>query len=141
MSKEDINTEHLTFKGLSREVMVLGVPLTALALCLLLTVMVTFLLMPFLQGKAFFILMFPLPVIAFMRSVCKNDDQALRIVFYECKWATRRRNTKLFNKTTTILATKFGRQKYDYQRFLEQYSQEATSCCGFSSANIPARHS
>ncbi|WP_367418908.1 VirB3 family type IV secretion system protein [Snodgrassella alvi] len=141
MNKEDINFEQLTFNGLGRQVMVLGVPLTALATCLLLTFLITFLLMPFLNGKAFLIAMFPLPVIAFMRSICKNDDQALRIVFYDCKWAFRRRNVNLFNKTTTILSTKFGRQINDYQRFLEQYTQKATSWSRLHAEDIPTRYS
>ncbi|MCO6520574.1 MAG: VirB3 family type IV secretion system protein [Snodgrassella sp.] len=140
MNKEDINFEHLTYSGLNRQVMLFGVPLTALAACLLLTVLVTSLLMPFLEGKALFLLLFPLPVIAFMHSICKNDDQALRIVFYECKCSFRRRNVKLFNKTTTILSTKFGRQINDYQRFLEQHTQETTSWGRLSTESIPTRH-
>ena len=44
---------------------------------------------------------------------------------------------KMFNGTNTILATKFGRQQSDYQRFFEQRSKSATGTVGFSTENLP----
>ena len=46
----------------------------------------------------------------------------------------------MFNGTNTILATKFGRQQSDYQRFFEQRSKSATGTVGFSTENLPTRH-
>ncbi len=140
MKKEDIHTEQATFNGLNRRAMVLGIPLPALAVCGLAAVILTMATLPFLEGRASYFLLLPLPVLAFLYTISKNDDQALRIYFYETKYFLRRRNAKMFNGTNTILATKFGRQQSDYQRFFEQRSKSATGTVGFSTENLPTRH-
>ena len=81
-----------------------------------------------------------MPVLAFLYTISKHDDQALRVYFYETKYFLRRRNAKMFNGTNTILATKFGRQQSDYQRFFEQRSKSATGTVGFSTENLPTRY-
>jgi type IV secretion system protein virB3 len=140
MEKEDINTAQATFNGLSRQAMVFGIPLPALAVSLFIGVMATMATLPFLQGRALFFLLLPLPFLAFLHTICANDDQALRIYFYEVKYFLRRRNIKMFNGTNTILATKFGRQQSDYQRFFEQRAEGSTGAVGFSAENLPTRH-
>ncbi|MDO4997320.1 MAG: VirB3 family type IV secretion system protein [Neisseria sp.] len=140
MQKEDINTDQATFNGLNRKAMVFGIPLPALAVCGFIGVMATMIAMPFLEGRALFFLLLPTPFIAFLRTICANDDQALQIYLYELKYFLRRRNTKLFNGTNTILATKFGRQQSDYQRFFEQRSENSTSSIRFSTENLPTRY-
>ena len=139
MQKENIDTEQPTFNGLSRQAMVLGMPVLAIAACGFVSMMLMTVSLPFLQGKALFFLLLPIPILAFIRTICVNDDQALRVYFYETKYFLRRRNTKLFNGTNTILATKFGRQQSDYQRFFEQRSKSATGTVGFSTENLPTR--
>ena len=138
--REDIHTEQPTFNGMNRQAMVLGIPLPALAVCGLSGVMLMLVTLPFLEGRALFFLLLPLPVLFFFRTVCANDDQALRIYMYELKYFLRRRNAKMFNGTNTILATKFGRQQSDYQRFFEQRAQSATGTVGFSAENLPTRY-
>lgn len=139
-SQETIDTEQLTFNGLARQAMVIGVPITALAVCGFVGVMAVMIAMPFLQGKALLFILLPAPIIAFIHTACKNDDQALRIILYECKWFLRRRNAKLFNNTTTILATKYGRQIDDYQRFFDQCIKKSTSRHRFSTEDLPTRY-
>ena len=140
MKREDIHTEQATFNGLSRQAMLWGIPLPAVVACIFVGMMTAMLSMPFLQGKALFFLLLPFPILAFLRTICVNDDQALRIYFYETKYFLRRRNAKMFNGTNTILATKFGRQQSDYQRFFEQRSKSATGTVGFSTENLPTRY-
>ena len=140
MGKEDIHTEQFTFNGMGRKAMVFGIPLPALAISGFIGMMTVLIAMPFLEGRALFFLLLPLPLCAFFRTICANDDQALQIYFYEVKYFLRRRNTKLFNGTNTILATKFGRQQSDYQRFFEQHSESATGSFGFSAENLPTRY-
>lgn len=139
-SHETIDTEQLTFNGLARQAMVIGIPITALAICGFVGVIAVMIAMPFLQGKAFLFILLPTPIIAFMHTACKNDDQALRIILYECKWFLRRRNAKLFNNTTTILSTKFGRQIDDYQRFFEQYTAKSAIRSRLSTKDMPTRN-
>lgn len=139
-TKENIHTEQQTFNGLARQAMVMGVPLPALAACGFAGMMATLVAMPFLQGSALFFLLLPLPVIFFLRTICANDDQALRIYLYEFKWLLRKRNAKLFNGTLTILAIKFGRQLSDYQRFFEAGAQKPTGSSRFSTQNLPTRY-
>jgi len=139
-SQETIDTDQLTFNGLARQAMVIGVPITALAVCGFVGVMAVMIAMPFLHGKALLFILLPAPIIAFIHTACKNDDQALRIILYECKWFLRRRNSKLFNNTTTILSTKYGRQIDDYQRFFDQCIKKSTSRRRFSTEDLPTRH-
>lgn len=137
---ENINTQQLTFNGLSRQAMVIGVPLPALAVCGFVGVMATLLAMPILEGSALFFLLLPLPAVAFMHTICKNDDQALRVILAECRWFLRRRNARLFNNTTTILAIKFGRQQSDYQRFIEESTGRSARIPRLSAENLPTRN-
>ncbi|MFD1246050.1 VirB3 family type IV secretion system protein [Paralysiella testudinis] len=137
---EDIHTEQMTFNGLARQAMVIGVPLPALAICGFTGVMASMVAMPFLEGSALFFLLLPAPMIAFLRHICANDDQALRIIVSEMQWFVRRRNAKLFNGTNTILATKYGRQQSDYQRFFEQGAEGAAGTVGLSAQSLPTRH-
>ncbi|WP_230340290.1 hypothetical protein [Paralysiella testudinis] len=51
---EDIHTEQMTFNGLARQAMVIGVPLPALAICGFTGVMASMVAMPFLEGSALF---------------------------------------------------------------------------------------
>lgn len=138
--KEDIHTEQPTFNGMNRRAMVAGIPLPALAACGLAAVILTMATLPFLEGRALYFLLLPLPVLAFLYTINKHDDQALRVYFYETKYFLRRRNAKMFNGTNTILATKFGRQQSDYQRFFEQRSKSVTGTVGFSTENLPTRY-
>ncbi|WP_066570580.1 VirB3 family type IV secretion system protein [Snodgrassella sp. CFCC 13594] len=136
---EDINTEQPTFGGLARQAMVLGVPLPALAICGFVGLMAVLGTMPFLQGKALFFLLLPVPVVAFLRTICANDDQALKIIMAETQWFLRRRNAKLFNGTTTILATKYGRQLSDYQRFFDEGTKGSAGQFRLSAESLPTR--
>ncbi|MGB4882424.1 MAG: VirB3 family type IV secretion system protein [Neisseria sp.] len=138
--KEDINTEQPTYNALGRSAMFFGVPILALAVCGFVGVLGTLLAMPFLEGRALFILLLPIPFILFLRTISATDDSAFRIVSLELKWFLRKANGKLFNGTNTVLATKYGRQRSDYQRFFEQGPEGAASSIRLSAENLPTRH-
>ncbi len=137
---ENIETEQPTFNGMARQAMVMGVPLPALAVCGFVGTMAAMMTLPILEGSALFFLALPLPFIMFFRTICANDDQAIRIYMYELRWFLRKKNSKMFGGTNTILATKFGRQLSDYQRFFEQGSRKTTGSIRFSTENLPTRH-
>lgn len=140
MEKENIYTEQHTFNGLNRRAMMVGIPLGAVATSIFIAMGVTLPMMYFLGWRALLFLLLPVPFLAFLRTICANDDQALNIYRLETKYFLRRRNAKLFNGTNTILATKFGRQQSDYQRFFEQRSESAAGWSGFSTENLPTRY-
>ncbi len=140
MEKENIHTEQHTFNGLNRRAMMFGIPLEAVAISVFIGMAITLPMLFFLGWRALLFLLLPVPFLAFLRTICANDDQALNIYRLETKYFLRRRNAKLFNGTNTILATKFGRQQSDYQRFFEQRSKSATGTVGFSTENLPTRH-
>ncbi|WII91910.1 VirB3 family type IV secretion system protein [Kingella negevensis] len=137
---ENINTEYATYNALGRQAMIMGVPVVALAMSSFVLVMATMLAMPFLQGRALLILALLIPIFIGLRTVCETDDQALRIYVYEIKWFFRKRNAKMFNNTTTVIPTKYGRQNSDYQRFFQQDIQSAASAFRLTAANLPTRY-
>ncbi|MDO1509548.1 MULTISPECIES: VirB3 family type IV secretion system protein [unclassified Neisseria] len=140
MKREDIHTEHPTFNGLNRQAMMFGIPLQAVATCLFSGMMFSLPMTYFLGWRALLFLLLPLPFLAFLRTICANDDQALRIYYYEVMYFLRRRNAKMFNGTNTILATKFGRQQSDYQRFIEECVKSSTGAVRFSASDLPTRY-
>ena len=137
---ENINTEYATYNALGRQAMIFGVPVVGLAVSGFVLVMATMLAMPFLQGRALLILALLIPIFIGLRTVCETDDQALRIYAYEIKWFFRKKNTKMFNNTTTVIPTKYGRQNSVFQRFFQQDVQSATRAFRFTAANLPTRY-
>ncbi len=137
---ENINTEYSTYNALGRQAMIFGVPVVGLAVSGFVLVMATMLAMPFLNGRALLILALLIPIFIGLRTVCETDDQALRIYAYEIKWFFRKRNAKMFNNTTTIIPTKYGRQNSDFQRFFQQDVQSAARAFRLTAANLPTRY-
>ncbi|WP_107688770.1 VirB3 family type IV secretion system protein [Neisseria wadsworthii] len=137
---ENIDTEQPTFNGMARQAMVIGVPLPALAASGFVGMMATMISLPILEGSALFFLLLPIPFILFFRTICANDDQAIRMYVYELKWFLRKKNSKLFGGTNTLLSTKFGRDLSDYQRFFEQGSAKTACSIRFSTQDLPTRH-
>ena len=137
---EHINMEQPTYNGLNRSAMVLGVPLMPLAVCGFALIMTRLLAASFLGGKALLLLAMGIPVFLGLRTISANDDQAFKIYALEAKWFIRRKNAALFGGTSTILATKYGRQQSDYQRFLEQGAQGTAGTIGLYAENLPTRY-
>lgn len=137
---ENIHTEYPTYNGMNRAAMVWGVPLIPIAITGFVLMMTSLIGTALLGSRAFFILSLILPIFFSLKTICANDDQAVKIYIEELKWSLRRKNNKLFNNTLTILPIKHGRQQSDYQRFIEQNSQKPTSNQRFSTQNLPTRY-
>lgn len=129
-----------SFNALGRVAMVWGVPLIPLSVVTLISMLLFTAGMVFIGGKAMYFLLLPLPFIAFFKSVSAKDDQALRIIGLEVLWFLRRRNVRIFNGTTTVLSTKFGRDIHAYQRFFAQNPATAAGNGRFSAATCPTRN-
>jgi len=129
-----------TFNALGRAAMVLGIPVIPLALVMGGSLALTMLLLSVLKGKALLFMLIPIPVVIFMKTVSSNDDQALKIIGYELMCWFYRRNAAIFNGTTTILATHFGRNLNDYQRFVEQHTEKTDLQRYVPAENIPTYH-
>lgn len=136
----DIETEYPTFNGLNRQAMIWGVPLIPFMVCFFVLMMLFMMAMTFLGGKSLFILLLVIPIFLALRSISANDDQAFKIYSIEIKWYLRRQHAELFNGTTTIVSTKYGRQTSDYQRFFQQNFQETSRPIGISTENLPTRY-
>lgn len=135
----DIDTEYSTYDGLSREAMIAGVPIVP-AFILLIALMVGAMgLIPLLGLKALSVFLLGIPVIVFLRILVKRDDQAIRILGLEIYWWFVRRKSVLFGDTLTISATKFGRDRDDYIRFIGEDFEEAAAAARLFSESQSAR--
>lgn len=136
----DMETEYPTFNGLNRQAMIWGVPLIPFVVCVFVLMMLFMVAMTFLGGKSLFIVLLVIPIFLALKSISANDDQAFKIYGLEIKWYLRRQHAELFNGTTTIVSTKYGRQTSDYQRFFQQNFQKTTRPIGISTENLPTRY-
>lgn len=123
----NIDTEYSSYEGLSRVAMLAGVPIIPGFIILVVFMATAMFLMPVYGLKAFGIFLLALPCIFFLRMFTKRDDQALRLLGLEIYWWFIRRKSNLFGDTLTITATKFGRDRDDYIRFIKEETEEATA--------------
>ncbi|WP_373741704.1 VirB3 family type IV secretion system protein [Neisseria sp.] len=121
----NIDTEYGTYEGLSRVAMVWGVPLIPGFIIVMVFMSATMFLLPFYDLKAVGIFLLAIPCLVFLRYITKKDDQAIRILCLEIYWWFVRRKSNLFGDTLTITATKFGRERDDYIRCINEKSEEA----------------
>lgn len=129
-----------TYNALGRAALVFGVPLVPLAALVGGSLVLTMFLFTFMGGKALFLMVLPIPFVFLMKTISKADDQALFVLGYEIYCFFYRRNARLFNHTSTILGTHYGKKLNDYQRFFEQCAQASSGSIGFSTENIPTRY-
>ena len=92
----------------------------ALAVVLGGCLVITMALLTFIGGKALWVMALTIPILGLLKTISATDDGAVKILAYEVYCLFKRKNAKIFGGTTTVLATKYGRQKNDYQRFIEQ---------------------
>ena len=129
-----------TFNALGRAALVFGIPVVPLAMVAGGSLAATMLLLTILKGKALLLMLIPIPLVIFMKTVSCNDDQALKIIGYELRCWFYRRNATFFNGTTTLLATHFGRNLNDYQRFVEQHTEKTDLQRYVPAHDIPTYH-
>lgn len=92
-----------TYGALARPPMFFGVPLGFVGGILLFFVVMTLLGFKLLGGKAFFILLMPIPILLVCKTLCRNDDQALSVIGFELMCFFQRRNIRFFNGTFTVV--------------------------------------
>lgn len=112
-----------SYRALARAATILGLPLVPTVISMAACLMLTMISLSFIGNKALFIPLILIPILAFVRTMTLNDDQALRILGLQLMWVARRKNYRAFGQTNTIIATRYGRQKDDYTRFFEENNQ------------------
>ncbi|MBF0805003.1 MULTISPECIES: VirB3 family type IV secretion system protein [unclassified Neisseria] len=121
----NIDTEYNTYEGLSRQATVWGIPMIPVITIVGIFVLIALFTMQFLDLKAFAILLMAVPFLVFLKLMTQRDDQAVNIIALELYWHIQRRNADLFGNTLTLMPTKFGRERHDYERFIREDSDEA----------------
>jgi len=119
-------TEYLSYPALGRSPKVFGVPYMAgLWICC------GALFVGWAGGtfiNSFFWLFVPacIPVLLYVRSISETDDQAVRILLLEIKWALMKKMTgtsKYYGGTFTICPVSYGRKQRHVKRYFETFVQ------------------
>lgn len=105
-----------SYNGLSRVAMVWGIPLVALIVVGLGSMLIALIAAAFLGAGGVFFGVVGLPVLLYCKQVCETDDQALRIAALEIWSRFLRTNAKRFGNTFTLSPMKFGRRSHVYKR-------------------------
>ena len=134
MPEMDIEHEYNTYDGMSRQAMIAGVPILPAFIILILMMFGTLSLIPMLGLRALAILLLGLPILVFLRILVKRDDQALRILGLEVYWWFKRKGSENFGNNFTITATKFGRDRDDYKRFVQKNDEAAAAARLFAAS-------
>ena len=139
-SEVNIETEYLTYAGVNRSALILGVPMIPMVVMLIFVFSAAMFAMPLLQNKAWAIVLLALPCLWFLREVTAKDDQALRILGLELYWWFQRRNMKQHGNTFAIYATQYGRERNDYIRFITADEDKAARAATlFAPCQMPRR--
>lgn len=96
-------TNFNTYGALARPPMFFGIPIGFIGGVLLFFVVLTLLGFKLLGGKAFFILFIAIPILLVTKTLCRNDDQALSVIGFELMCFFKRKNTRFFNDTFTVV--------------------------------------
>ncbi|NYS33962.1 VirB3 family type IV secretion system protein [Streptococcus danieliae] len=105
-----------SFNALSRVAMVWGIPLVALILVALASMVLAVIAAAIIGVGGIFFAVVGVPVLLFIKQISANDDQALRIAVLEFRCRLARRNAKLFGNTFTLSPMRYGRRKHVYKR-------------------------
>ena len=139
-SEVNIETEYLTYAGVNRSALILGVPMIPMVVILIFFFSAARFAMPLLQNKTWAIVLLALPCLWFLREVTAKDDQALRILGLELYWWFQRRNMKQHGNTFAIYATQYGRERNDYIRFITADEDKAARAATlFAPCQMPRR--
>lgn len=112
--------DYPTFNALARSAMILGIPIIPFILISVTTVILGMIGLMIVGLQGMLILVISIPLLLMLRTISATDDRAVNILGYELLCVLKRKNAKAFGDTNTILATKYGRNRHDYQRFTRQ---------------------
>ena len=105
-----------SYNALSRVAMVWGIPLVAVIVVGIVSILVGLISAAFLGAGGVFFGLVGFPVLLYFKQICETDDQALRITALEIWHRITRRNAKFFGNTYTLSPMKFGRRSHVYKR-------------------------
>lgn len=128
--ENEMEVEYATYGGLGRKAYVFGMPMIPAILIVGFFLVAALFSMPFLELKGLLIVILALPCLWFLRTATAKDDQALRIIALELLWWFRRRNMELTGNNFLISATKYGKSRNDYIRFVREDSEKAARAAG-----------
>jgi type IV secretion system protein VirB3 len=113
--------EYPSYNALARVAMLKGVPLVAVIVIALVSLLAGTLGAIFLGPGGMLLGAVGLPVFLYCRKVCENDDQALRIAFLELSCWLDKCNAKYFGGTYTLAPIKYGRRNHEYIRYFKDW--------------------
>lgn len=100
-----------SYGALARPAMMMGVPVAAFATVFILSTVLTLFGFLLIGGKGLLFLLLPVPFLLLFRALCATDDQALSVIGFELMCFFKKRHTKLFNGTFTIVSDKKDNQQ------------------------------
>ncbi|WP_200877003.1 hypothetical protein [Taylorella equigenitalis] len=101
---------------------------------------ISLILLQFIGLQGFLAFALAIPLLFMLKSISANDDQAMNILWYEVLCLLKKKNSKAFGGTNTILATKFGNTKDDYSRLVKEYFEQANRARRLLAKNKPSRN-
>lgn len=113
-------TEYPSLNGLSRVAMFYGIPLMAVVVIAVVSMVVGVVSTMFMGIGGFLFGLVGVPVLIYIKQVCETDDQALRIAWLEFRcWLTRVFSTRI-GETYTLSPMQYGRRKHVYKRYFKE---------------------
>lgn len=116
VSTPDNQKVYPSYNALSRVAMVWGVPLVAVIVVGMGSMLLALIAAAILGAGGVFFGLVGFPVLLYFKQICETDDQALRITAMEIWCRLTRRNAKSFGNTFTLSPMKFGRRDHVYKR-------------------------
>lgn len=109
-----------SYNGLARTALIMGaLPLVPTILVGIVTILGALVLQAFIGPAGLLFAALSLPILFFLADICATDDRAMEILWLEITCWAGRRNTSLWNNTTTFTPLKYGSQFNVYKRTFE----------------------
>lgn len=121
---DDEQIEYPSFNGLSRVALFWGVPLMAIVIIVIASLVIAIVATLFLGPGGLFFGAVGIPILFYLKHICENDDQAARIVFLELRCWLSRRNAKSFGDTYTLSPMQYDRRSHVYKRYFKKSTIE-----------------
>src|SRR5699024_2181472 len=111
------------YGALARPAMFMGIPVAAFATIFIASTLLTLFGFLLIGGKGLLIMLIPIPIFLLFRTLCANDDQALSVIGFELMCFFKKRHTKLYNNTFTIVPDK-AETRQDIVKFFSRHRKK-----------------
>lgn len=116
--------EYPSYNGLSRVAMIRGIPLMAVVVIALASLVIGFAGTTFLGIGGILFGAVGLPFLLYIKQISETDDQALRIAWLEFRcWLTRKFSPR-FGGTYTLSPMQYGRRSHVYKRYFKESTRK-----------------